>query len=50
MVGEYEANPAQNKISNKSPIGHALMGKLIDEEIIINTPRGKKIYKIKSID
>ena len=50
MVGEYEADPKQNRISNKSPIGHALMGRIIDEEIIINTPRGKKIYKIKSIE
>ena len=50
MVGEYEADPTQNKISNKSPIGHALMGKEIHEEITINTPSGKKKYKIKSIE
>ncbi len=50
IVGEYEADPTQNKISNRSPIGHSLMGKIIDEKIIINTPRGKKIYTIKSIE
>jgi len=50
IVGEYEANPKQNKISNKSPIGHNLMGRKINEEIIINTPKGKIKYKVKSIE
>jgi len=49
IVGEYEADPKQNKISNKSPIGHNLMGRKVNDEIIINTPKGKIKYKINSI-
>jgi transcription elongation factor GreA len=49
IVGEYEADPKQNKISNKSPIGHNLMGRKVSDEIIINTPKGKIKYKINSI-
>lgn len=49
IVGEYEANPAQNKISNKSPIGHNLMGKKTGDNIKINIPNGSIVYKIISI-
>ena len=50
IVGEYEANPKQNKISNKSPIGHNLMGRKVGDEIMINIPSGEIKYKIKSIE
>jgi transcription elongation factor GreA len=49
MVGEYEANPSENKISLKSPIGHNLMGRKVNEEIKINTPNGINILKIIKI-
>lgn len=49
IVGEWEANPRENKISFKSPIGHNLMGRKIGERIAINTPQGKMEYKIVSI-
>lgn len=49
MVGEYEANPKEGKISLKSPIGHNLMGRKIGEEISINTPNGISSYKIIKI-
>lgn len=49
IVGEEEADPKQNKISNKSPIGHNLMGKSEGEEIMITIPNGKIKYKISSI-
>ncbi len=49
IVGEYEADPKQNKISIKSPIGHNLMGRKVGEEIKINIPKGTTSYKIKSI-
>jgi len=50
IVGEYEADPKQNKISNKSPIGHNLMGRKVGEEIKINIPSGEIKYIIKSIE
>jgi transcription elongation factor GreA len=49
IVGEWETNPRENKISFKSPIGHNLMGRRVGERIIINTPQGKIDYKIVSI-
>jgi transcription elongation factor GreA len=49
IVGEYEANPSENKISNKSPIGYNLMGKRVGDEIKVNIPSGNINYKIKSI-
>lgn len=49
IVGEWEANPKENKISFKSPIGHNLMGRKIGDLIEINTPQKKKVYKLLSI-
>lgn len=49
IVGEYEANPKENKISLKSPIGHNLMGRKVGEEIDIRTPKGFFTYKIINI-
>lgn len=49
IVGEYEADPKQNKISNKSPIGHAFMGRKVGEEIKVRIPSGEETFKIKSI-
>jgi transcription elongation factor GreA len=49
IVGEWEADPRENKISHKSPIGHNLMGRKIGETIEINTPQGKIEYKIVNI-
>ena len=49
IVGEWEANPRENKISHKSPIGHNLMGRQVGETIAIRTPNGFINYKILSI-
>jgi transcription elongation factor GreA len=49
IVGEWEANPKENKISLKSPIGHNLMGRKVGEIIEINTPQKKIVYKLLSI-
>jgi len=48
IVGTLEANPALGKISNESPVGKALLGHKIGEEVIISSPV-KTIYKIKGI-
>lgn len=48
IVGSEEADTAEAKISNKSPIGEALIGKEKGEEIICHTPGGE--VKCKIID
>ncbi|MBI2326051.1 transcription elongation factor GreA [Candidatus Collierbacteria bacterium] len=49
IVGEWEADPAEKKISHESPLGKALMGKGIGEEVEVVAPVGKVIYHIKEI-
>jgi len=48
IVGTLEANPALGKISNESPVGKALLGHSIGDEIVISSPV-KTVYKIKDI-
>lgn len=50
IVGEFEANPSEFKISNKSPIGFALMGRRKGDNVDIKTPSGFIKYKILSIE
>ena len=49
IVGDIEANPSENKISSNSPLGKALMNGKIGETVGVETPGGKKSYKIISI-
>jgi len=49
IVGSSEADPLQNKISNESPLGQAILGKRVGEEVVIEAPRGRVTYKIKKI-
>lgn len=48
IVGSLEANPSEGKISSESPVGKALLGKKIGEEVMITSPI-KVVYKIKEI-
>ena len=48
VVGTLEANPDLGKISNESPVGMALLGRKVGQEIVIDAPT-KKVYKIKNI-
>ena len=50
IVGATEVNIAENKISNESPVGRALIGKKKGEEVDVETPGGVVKYKIVSID
>jgi transcription elongation factor GreA len=50
IVGEWESDPADKKISNESPLGKALIGKTEGGNIEINAPAGKMTYKIISIE
>lgn len=49
LVGPVEADPAEGKISNQSPIGAALMGKKVGETATISNQKGEISYKIVSI-
>jgi transcription elongation factor GreA len=50
LVGQWEANPAQKKISHSSPLGQALMGKKTGEKVEVEAPVGKIIYQIISVE
>ncbi len=50
LVGAKEADPRNGKISNESPIGHALMGKRAGEEVVAQTPGGELRLKILKIE
>lgn len=48
IVGTLEANPALGKISNESPVGKALLGHKVGDEVIVSSPI-KTVYRIKGI-
>jgi len=49
IVGTVEADPLNGKISDESPIGQALMGKKVQDEVEIKTPADTTRYKIVEI-
>ncbi|MCL0061116.1 transcription elongation factor GreA [Dehalococcoidia bacterium] len=49
IVGRTESNPAEGKISNESPVGKALLGRHVGEEIEIQVPKGLTKLKIVTI-
>jgi len=51
IVGSAEADPTEQKLSNESPIGMALIGKKRNEVVSVDVPRGpKKKLKITKIE
>jgi transcription elongation factor GreA len=50
IVGSAEADPLNGKISNESPIGQALLGAKLDQEVTVTTPDGAVVYKIVKIE
>lgn len=50
IVGSTEANSLEGKISNESPVGSALMGKSVGEEVEVETPAGVMKYKVLAIE
>ncbi len=50
IVGEWEADPVNKKISPESPLGQALVGKKIGEIVEVEAPAGKVSYKILAIE
>ena len=49
IVGSTEVNLAENKISNESPLGEALLGAKKNQTVEVNAPAGVMKYKILSI-
>lgn len=49
IVGEPEADPANAKLSHTSPLGQALLGKKVGEEVKVDAPAGTISYRIQSI-
>ena len=50
IVGEWEADPVNRKISPESPLGQALVGKKKGEKIEVEAPAGKLTYEILAIE
>ena len=49
LVGEWEADPKNKKISHESPLGKALIGKSMGEAVEVEAPAGKLLYSIVSV-
>jgi len=49
IVGKYEANPIEKKISDESPLGQALLGKKVGDNVEYQAPVGKVVYTIGKI-
>jgi len=50
IVGSKEADPANGRISNESPIGKALMGKRVGDVVPVETPGGVIHFRITKIE
>jgi len=50
LVGVKEADPRSGRISHESPIGKALVGKMVGEKAVAETPNGSIIFKILKIE
>ena len=49
IVGTSEADPFNNKISNESPVGSAILGKKVHDVVVANTPAGELSYQIMEV-
>jgi len=50
LVGLAEADPAQGRISNESPLGRALLGHRVGDEVFVNAPVGMLRFRIVAIE
>jgi len=49
IVGSAEADPLEGKISNESPIGMALIGAKVGDQVKAETPGGETIFKVVKV-
>lgn len=50
IVGEWEAKPAERKISASSPLGQALLNKSVGDNVEVEAPVGKIMYTVVGIE
>jgi transcription elongation factor GreA len=50
LVGQTEADAKVGRISYNSPLGRALIGRRVGEEVEVSTPSGERYYAIKVIE
>ena len=50
IVGQTEANAKTGRISYNSPLGRALIGRKVDEEVEVTVPSGDKYYLVSKIE
>jgi transcription elongation factor GreA len=50
IVGQTEANAKNGRISYSSPLGRALIGRRVGDEVEVNTPSGDRYYSIERIE
>ncbi|MDR1944316.1 MAG: GreA/GreB family elongation factor, partial [Synergistaceae bacterium] len=49
LVGTEESDPKENKISVSSPVGKAIIGKAVGDEVSVRVPKGLRRLKILEI-
>jgi transcription elongation factor GreA len=49
LVGSAEADPAKSRLSNESPVGQAILGKRVGDEVTVSVPVGALKYEILAI-
>jgi transcription elongation factor GreA len=50
LVGQVEADASHGRISFNSPLGRALIGRQVGEDVEVSTPSGDRYYQIKKIE
>lgn len=50
IVGALEADPTKGKISNESPLGEALMGRVVGDKVTVQAPAGVIEFRIVKVD
>lgn len=50
IVGDWEADPTKKKISHTSPLGQALFGKKVGDQVSVEAPAGTISYEILAIE
>ena len=50
LVGQVEADARDGRISYNSPLGRALIGRTVGEDVEVSTPSGDRYYQIKKVE
>jgi transcription elongation factor GreA len=50
LVGQVEADARDGRISFNSPLGRALIGRQVGDEVEVSTPSGDRYYLIKKVE